>query len=404
MTAILDKNNTELLKYIEENGIIDLALIQEKVEMIKKKELLSKHPYKIYEGRDGKWYTYLPDDKKGRVFKKRNTQQEIEDLVIEYWKDKESNPTVKELFSEWINDKVNRGEISKSTRDRYERQYDQCFEEFGEEKVKSITEYDIEKFILDTISKHELTVKGFSNLRTLIFGIFRLAKKKRLISYSVTETVKDIELSRKAFRKEIKPDDEQVFMLDEIPKITQYLENNQDTINLGILLLFKTGLRIGELAALKNCDVYENVIHVNRTEICYEDENKNRIFEVRDFPKTEAGIRDVVIPSNCKWILRKLKSVNPFGEYIFMNGEERIRTYVFRNRLNTVCKHANVKVKSPHKIRKTYGSMLLDDGLAESLIMSQMGHTNIKTTKEHYYRNRRNVEQIREELDRVSEF
>lgn len=96
--------------------------------------------------------------------------------------------------------------------------------------------------------------------------------------------------------------------------------------------------------------------------------------------------------------------MNPFGEYIFMNGEERIRTYVFRNRLNTVCKHANVKVKSPHKIRKTYGSMLLDDGLAESLIMSQMGHTNIRTTKEHYYRNRRNVEQIREELDRVSEF
>ena len=85
-----------------------------------------------------------------------------------------------------------------------------------------------------------------------------------------------------------------------------------------------------------------------------------------------------------------------------MNNGERIRTYVFRNRLATVCKHSNVKQKSPHKIRKTYGSILLDDGLAESLIVSQMGHTDIKTTKEHYYKNRRNADQIMSELDKVT--
>ena len=33
---------------------------------------------------------------------------------------------------------------------------------------------------------------------------------------------------------------------------------------------------------------------------------------------------------------------------------------------------------------------------------SQMGHTDIKTTKGHYYRNRRNAEQITNELDKVS--
>ncbi|NBJ94412.1 hypothetical protein D5281_17935 [bacterium 1xD42-62] len=48
-----------------------------------------------------------------------------------------------------------------------------------------------------------------------------------------------------------------------------------------------------------------------------------------------------------------------------------------------------------------YGSILLDDGLAESLIVSQIGHTNIKTTKEHYYKNRRNADQIMSESDKV---
>ena len=394
-------NNEELLKYAIENDMIDLSYVQEQIEMNKRSELLEKHPYKIYQGKDGKWYTYLPTDN-GRIFKKRSTKEGIENLVVEYWKERETNPTINDIFKEWITYKISRKEISESTKGRYERQYKQCFAEFGKRNIKSVLEYDIEDFLLSSISNHNLTRKGFSNLRTLIFGIFRLAKKKHYINYSITEIVNDIEISRKSFRKVIKEDDEQVFMIDEIPKITGYLEQNQDVLNLGILLLFKTGLRIGELAALKNCDIRGNVIHVNRTEICYEEENGNRVYDVRDFPKTEAGIRDVVIPSNCQWILKKIKLLNPFGEFVFMNDGERIRTYVFRNRLSTVCKHAKVKQKSPHKIRKTYGSILLDDGLAESLIVSQMGHTNIKTTKEHYYKNRRNVDQIMSELDKVT--
>ncbi len=35
--------------------------MQEKIEMAKRKELLEKHPYKISQGKDGNWRTYLPD-------------------------------------------------------------------------------------------------------------------------------------------------------------------------------------------------------------------------------------------------------------------------------------------------------------------------------------------------------
>ena len=42
-------------------------------------------------------------------------------------------------------------------------------------------------------------------------------------------------------------------------------------------------------------------------------------------------------------------------------------------------------VKSPHKIRKTYASCLIDNGVPEDIIISQMGHTDIETTKNHYY-------------------
>lgn len=36
--------------------------------------------------------------------------------------------------------------------------------------------------------------------------------------------------------------------------------------------------------------------------------------------------------------------------------------------------------------------MLIDSGVNEAVIISQMGHTDIKTTKGFYYRNRANEE------------
>ena len=58
--------------------------------------------------------------------------------------------------------------------------------------------------------------------------------------------------------------------------------------------------------------------------------------------------------------------------------------------------------KSLNKIRKTYGTILLDNGVEESLVIAQMGHTDIKTTKRYYYRNRKSLQQKSEVIDKVS--
>ena len=44
----------ELLQYALEHGMIDMSYVQEKMEMNRRKELLEKHPYKIWEGKDRK--------------------------------------------------------------------------------------------------------------------------------------------------------------------------------------------------------------------------------------------------------------------------------------------------------------------------------------------------------------
>lgn len=399
----IDIPKSEILQYAIDNDMIDSVFIQEQIKMQRNEELLSKHPYKIWEGKDGKWYSYFPDKEKGRVLRKRNTEELIKDEIIAYWKKQESNPTIFDIYSEWINGKVQREEITKATRDRYNRQYEQCFLDFGKHKIKSISEYDIEEFVLDTIYNCKLTQKGFSNLRTLILGIFKLARRKRLVSFSISELMNDMDISKKLFRRNVKSDDEQVFTTDELPKVLDYLKENPDIVNLGIFLLFKTGLRIGELAALKKTDITQNVIHISKTEIHYNDGAGNVIYEVRDSPKTEAGIRDVVVPDSGIRILNRIRLLNPFGEYLFERRGKRIRTYVFRERLRNICRKLDITMKSPHKIRKTYGSILIDNNVQESLVINQMGHTDIKTTKKHYYRNRMNYTEKKNIINHVAD-
>lgn len=69
------------LQYAIDNGIIDLPNIQSMIEMTRKQELLNKHPFKVWYGTDNKWHTYLPDEEKGRVPRKRNSKEE-RDIVL----------------------------------------------------------------------------------------------------------------------------------------------------------------------------------------------------------------------------------------------------------------------------------------------------------------------------------
>ena len=76
--------------------------------------------------------------------------------------------------------------------------------------------------------------------------------------------------------------------------------------------------------------------------------------------------------------------LNPFSEYVFEKNGERIHTQAIRMRLRRICDKLHIYRKSPHKIRKTYGSILLDNRIDSRLIIGQMDHTNILCTEQHY--------------------
>lgn len=181
-------------------------------------------------------------------------------------------------------------------------------------------------------------------------------------------------------------------MQDELPLVLDDLKNHLDIVNLGLLLMFVTGVRVGELVAIKSCDVDGNVIHICRTESHYKDaETGKDMYVIKDTPKTAAGIRNVIVPTDYSWVIRKIQQMNPFGEFLFMRDGSRIRAYTVRLRLHRVCKKVEVHDKSTHKARKTYASILLSSGVDTSTVISPMGHTDISCTEQYYHRNRKDI-------------
>lgn len=401
-------SDAELLKYAIENGIINVDTIQEKIEMNERKKFIEKHNYSIWQGKDGKFYTYLPDQqsKRGKKLVKRTSEKAIEDTIVKFYKGKEDEPTIKEVYLFWITDKMEYKEITKQTKDKYDTNFKRFFENeylpIADRKIRYVDEECLEHFIKTAISKLQLTQKAYSDMRILINGIFKYAKKRHYTSMSITNFMGDLEISEKSFKRNHKMDCELVFSKEEERLIESFILNEQPTlIELGIILAFKTGLRAGEIASLSWSDIDDNKIHVSKTEIRYKDENGKYVFAIQDSPKSDAGFRSVIITSKTKELIKKIRAINPFGEYVFMKDGKRIKGQAFTRRLYVICEKLGITKRSIHKVRKTYATKLIDGNVPESVIKTQMGHTDIRTTFEHYYLNNKTDNEMQEYIARA---
>lgn len=402
MCELTDK---ELLNYAIENGIISRDTIQEKIEMNERKRYLEQHNYEVWKGKDERYYTYLPDkhSKSGRKLLKRTNESAIEDAIVDYYKNMSNEPYIEDVYNMWIESKLSYGEIQRQTYDRYSTDYDRYIKNsfISEIEFRFITEDLLEEFIKTTIHSMNLTSKAWSGLRTLINGIFKYGKKKGYTNISITNFMGDLDLSKKIFTKKYVDDSLKVFTAEEERMIADYILNQEPSLLLyGVLLAFQTGMRVGELSALKWSDIKENSINISKTEIRYKDDDGNYIFEVRDFPKTDAGFRNVIITKQTINLLKKIKEISgSCNEYIFTKSGKRMRGHAFTEKLYRICDDLEIQRRSGHKARMTYGTHLIDAGVPDNITISQMGHTDIKTTRAFYYYNNKS----REEAERIIE-
>lgn len=395
--------NLQTIQIAFERGILDETTIQEQIKIMEDKIYLSQHKFKIWLDKTGRWTTYLPSDN-GRKLIKKSRKEDLETVVIEYYKSQDPKNQFKGLFEAWIARKLDRMEIQEPTVDKYRATFRRYIEPsvLNNMEFEEITVDILDTFVINVIKSNNLTAKGWADIRLILRGVWKYAYKRGKTNLRIEDFFNELDLSPKIFKRRSIEDDEQVFNDREIEKLRDYIysEDEIKAVDLGILLAMETGLRAGELIGLKFSDYNEKtgVLTVTRTEIRSRGEKGHTNYQMRDCTKGKVGYRQIVLLDEAVDIINRLKELpDTNGEYIFKGDNDRHCT-VFTNRLYRICDNLNIKRKSLHKCRKTYATKLLDGHVPDSLIMSQMGHTDITTTKMHYYYNRRNVDEERKKL------
>lgn len=391
-------NQEEILKQAVADGIIDIDSIQQQVELNERKKYLEMHKYKIWQGSNGFWYTYTKD----RKLVKKKSKRDLENVVIREVK-QETAFSIEELFYQWLDKKYEYGEITKQTYDRYVCDFKKFYAKTKHLKVEYINEIKLEDMCKCAIRDYEMTSKAWTNYKIILKGIFKHAKKLKCTEISITNFLGDLEISKKALRRKVKDDKAEVFTRAEIKRIKEHIRTydhaETTVLDLGILLALYTGLRVGELSALKYSDYKDGKLSVSRMEVHYKDEeNGSETKEVQEHTKTEAGTREIFLTAEAIEIIQKLHRLNPFGEYLLMKDGKRIKAYRYTVRLKKICEQIGIKPRTMHKLRKTYGTNLLNGNVDEKLVQSQMGHSSIAVTQQYYYYNDKDDETAKRQI------
>lgn len=389
-----------------EDIILNSEGISKAINMARREEFLKRHKYSIYNGCDGKWYTYLPDDTKKykRRLVKRKSREELEDTVVAFYENLIRQVTLQDVFDEWNNRRVDLRKVKESTASRYRQDFDRYFKDIKGKAISDVTPESVSDFLEVQVSKLNLSAKSFGNLKALSRGILKRAKKRKLIEFDVEPIFQDLDVSDREFKKRIIDDSKEIFYDDEYEDMMDYCRDHRSDLScLGIALMCVSGLRVGEVVCLKKCDILNCEVFVHRTETQFSKDGINH-FEVSDYPKTPAGVRRVIIPDKYEWILDDLIRIGG-NDWVFtgIHGK-RMHTSQIRKRLYSVCKKLDIPVRSPHKCRKTYGTILLDNHVDSKIIEKQMGHTDILTTELHYHRDRKRTQQKRDIINSIAEF
>lgn len=171
-------------------------------------------------------------------------------------------------------------------------------------------------------------------------------------------------------------------------KLTNYLLENIDLVKLGILLALYTGVRCGELCALKwdDIDLHSQVITINKTMQRIQCRDKTSISKTKVIimsPKTFNSERIIPIPN---FIVQKLSNYKTDKDAFFLTGtaEYYIEPRSLQNKFNKYIKQADIPRVNFHALRHTFATRCIELGFDTKSLSEILGHANVNITMNLY--------------------
>ena len=305
--------------------MLNLSDVQDSMEAMKREELLKKHQYKIWQGKDGKWYTYLPDESKkdGRRLIKRTTEKGIQGTLEDYYKKFEQiqKVTFKYAYDRWL-EAHSISFNSENTLVKYRTDYERFFKgsdiEFMD--IKLFNEENVKSFIISLCKEKKLAPKACKTLCGYMRNTFKSAKIHKDIPENPFENLETKQFYQYCTRK-VKTPEQRTISNHEFKLLYEQFhldyEKHPDYIpTYAVEFASLTGFRVGEISSLMWKDIQNGMIVVNKSEKYNREKKEYWIGSTKNGKERYMPLTDEIIN-----LLMRIKAVQKkYGfdsEYIF---------------------------------------------------------------------------------------
>jgi len=191
-------------------------------------------------------------------------------------------------------------------------------------------------------------------------------------------------------RIKIKKEDKKPLTLPRVAQtmLHQHLVNDTDYIKAGILLSLHTGIRIGELCALRwsDVDLDEQTVHIERTmqriQISTKENSSFKTKVIISSPKSKKSIRNIPIPNFLTAILSKIKSNS--SSFFLTGSSKHMEPRVLHNHFKKCLIERGIGDYHFHTLRHTFATDYVEAGFDVKSLSEILGHSCVKITLERY--------------------
>ena len=279
------------------------------------------------------------------------------------------------VFDEWYRDK--RNYVKETTISSYVLTAENhLLPQFGEQT--SITEQEVQDFVLQKL-KDGFSQKTVKDMITLL---------KMVVRYGCRMGYYDLKPWDIRFPKDFKKEDLEVMNIQHQRKLLDYLKQNITCRNIGIIICMNTGIRIGELCALrwKDIDLQNGVLRVSHTLTrVYKIHEELRYTNLEEStPKTINSIRDIPLTNSVMCLLKPLCKVMNKDNYILSNSDKPLEPRTLRNHFNKILMELNIPKIKFHGLRHSFATRCIESKCDYKTVSMILGHSNISTTLDLY--------------------
>lgn len=169
------------------------------------------------------------------------------------------------------------------------------------------------------------------------------------------------------------------YSLEEQEKLFRVLNLNTRPGYPAIALMIETGLRVGEVLALRWRDVQLSRKRLTVRSTVIRLANKKQSF-VQDCAKSESSNRVVPLTPKAIDLLAPLYAER-FNEWVFNNSDdERLSYEALRYQTRCACRDAGIQYRGEHVFRHTFATNCYHKGVNIKILSRLLGHADVNVT------------------------